>query len=231
MKIGIVGAMAQEVEILQSLMKNKQEKKLATCTIYEGQIGQHNIALLQSGIGKSAAAMGTTALILTCQPDCIINTGSAGGLNPQLNIGDIIVSDYVSYHDADVTAFGYAKGQLPACPEKFSADKKLINTVAEVVHEQGKNAVIGLVCSGDQFINGQETIARIRQDFPAVAAVEMEAAAIAHICYAFNLPFVVIRAISDVADKESHISFDEFLPIAVKQSSQIVLATLEKLVN
>ncbi|OBW92874.1 5'-methylthioadenosine/S-adenosylhomocysteine nucleosidase [Gallibacterium salpingitidis] len=231
MKIGIVGAMAQEVEILQGLMQNKQVKQLATCTIYEGKIGQHDVALLQSGIGKSAAAMGTTALILTCQPDCIINTGSAGGLNPQLNIGDIIISDQVCYHDADVTAFGYAKGQLPACPEKFSADQKLIDAVTAAVTEQGQNAVIGLVCSGDQFINGEDAIARIRQDFPTVAAVEMEAAAIAHICYAFKVPFVVIRAISDVADKQSHMSFDEFLPIAVKHSSKIVLATLEKLVN
>ena len=230
MKIGIVGAMVQEVEILQNLMKNKRINKLATCTIYEGEIGRHQVALLQSGIDKTAAAMGTTALILTCQPDCIINTGSAGGLNPQLNIGDIIISDKVCYHDADVTAFGYAKGQLPACPEKFMADAKLIETVNTVVTEQAQNAVIGLVCSGDQFINGAEMIAQIRQDFPEVAAVEMEAAAIAHTCYAFNVPFVVIRAISDVADKESHISFDEFLPTAVKQSSKIVLAVLEKLV-
>lgn len=89
--------------------------------------------------------------------------------------------------------------------------------------------MLGLVCSGDLFVNGKATIDHIRQDFPQVAAVEMEAAAIAQVCHAFDVPFVVVRAISDVADKASHLSFDEFLPLAAEKSSTIVLEMINSL--
>jgi adenosylhomocysteine nucleosidase len=174
-----------------------------------------------------AAAVGTTLLLQIAKPEMVINTGSAGGLNSKLNVGDIVISSEVRHHDADVTAFGYEKGQLPANPAAFIADRELIELAISEVEKNGLNAVAGLICSGDQFINGAENLARIRADFPTVAAVEMEAAAIAQVCHAFDLPFVVVRAISDVADKESHLSFDEFLPLAAKQSSKIVLAMLE----
>ncbi|AWX14489.1 5'-methylthioadenosine/S-adenosylhomocysteine nucleosidase [Mergibacter septicus] len=229
MAIGIVGAMAQEVEILRSLIEDCRTTEIAGSKIFQGKINGKDVALLQSGIGKVAAAAGTTALILTAKPSCIINTGSAGGLATQLNIGDIVISDQVAHHDVDVTAFGYAKGQLPACPAAFHADSNLISLAKQVVTEQGHNAVEGMICSGDQFINGEKAIQRIRQDFPTAIAVEMEAAAIAQVCTAFHLPFVVVRAISDVADKVSHLSFDEFLPLAAKNSSSIVLSMLAKL--
>ena len=131
MKIGIVGAMAQEVEILVNLMTDKIVTKLASGTIYEGNIQGKQVALLQSGIGKVAAAMGTTALLQLTQPDLVINTGSAGGVAEGLNIGDVIVSTETQYHDADVTAFGYAKGQLPACPVSFVSDTKLVELIED----------------------------------------------------------------------------------------------------
>ena len=109
----------------------------------------------------------------------------------------------------------------------------LIPNLVEVAKKQaeklGLNAVSGLICSGDAFINGAEKIAQIRANFPQVAAVEMEAAAIAQVCHAMNMPFVVVRAISDVADKESHLSFDEFLPLAAEKSSEMVLEMLNNL--
>ena len=126
MKIGIVGAMAQEVDILVNLMTDKNVTKLAACTIYEGNIQGKQVALLQSGIGKVAAAMGTTALLQLTKPDIVINTGSAGGVAEGLSVGDVIVSTETQYHDADVTAFGYAKGQLPACPVTFVSDAALV---------------------------------------------------------------------------------------------------------
>lgn len=229
MTIGIVGAMAQEVEILRSLMDDCHTIDIAGSKIFQGKINGKSVALLQSGIGKVAVATGTTALILTAKPSCIINTGSAGGLASTLNIGDIVISDQVAYHDVDVTAFGYAKGQLPACPATFIADLKLVELAKQTATEQHHHAVEGLICSGDQFINGEQSINRIKQDFPTVVAVEMEAAAIAQVCTAFHLPFVVVRAISDVADKESHLSFDEFLPVAAKNSSAMIVSMLEKL--
>lgn len=226
LKIGIIGAMAQEVEILRNLMVEAKVIEIACCKIYDGKINNTQVALLQSGIGKVAAAVGTALLLELTKPDVIINTGSAGGLDANLNVGDIVISTEVRHHDADVTAFGYEKGQLPANPAAFLPNEQLVSVALKETQTAGFNAVSGLICSGDVFVNGAEKIAQIRQDFPNVAAVEMEAAAIAQVCHAFNVPFVVVRAISDVADKESHLSFDEFLPLAAKNSSEIVVAML-----
>ncbi|MDP0057703.1 5'-methylthioadenosine/S-adenosylhomocysteine nucleosidase [Glaesserella parasuis] len=226
MKIGIIGAMAQEVEILLSYMAEPKLTEIAGCKIYEGKINNTDIALLQSGIGKTAAAMGTALLLQLTKPEMVINTGSAGGLDANLNVGDIVISTEVRHHDVDVTAFGYEKGQLPANPAAFMANEQLAQIAIKETEKAGFNAVSGLICSGDLFVNGNDMIARIRNDFPSVKAVEMEAASIAQVCYAFQVPFVVVRAISDVADKESHLSFDEFLPLAAEKSSEIVLAML-----
>ena len=229
MKIGIIGAMEQEVATLRERIEGCQTLSLAGCEIYTGKMNDVDVALLKSGIGKVAAAIGTTLLLEHCKPDVVINTGSAGGLDPRLNVGDIVVSTEVRYHDADVTAFGYEPGQMALCPPAFIADAKLIETTEQCVKALDMNAVRGLICSGDAFINGAEPLARIKATFPTVAAVEMEAAAIGHVCYQFNVPFVVVRAISDVADKESHTSFDEFLPVAARQSSLMVSAIIAAL--
>lgn len=229
MKVGIIGAMAQEVAILLEKMNAPRLTEIAGIKIYEGSIEGVEVALLQSGIGKTAAAVGTTLLLQTAKPDLVINTGSAGGLDSKLNVGDIVISSEVRHHDVDVTAFGYEKGQLPSNPPAFIADAKLAALAASETEKAGFNAVSGLICSGDLFVNGADMIARIRSDFPTVAAVEMEAASIAQVCHAFNVPFVVVRAISDVADKASHLSFDEFLPLAADKSSTIVSAMLKTL--
>ncbi|OOF61459.1 5'-methylthioadenosine/adenosylhomocysteine nucleosidase [Rodentibacter pneumotropicus] len=229
MKIGIVGAMAQEVEILKGLMADKIEKKVASAVIFEGKINGKSVALLQSGIGKVAAAIGTTALLQSAKPNVVINTGSAGGVVKGLKVGDIVISDETSYHDVDVTAFGYEKGQLPANPAAFLSDAKLADLAQKIAEEQGQSVKRGLICSGDSFINSEDKIAEIKADFPNVTAVEMEAAAIAQVCHAFNVPFVVVRAISDGGDGEATLSFEEFLPLAAKQSSALVLGMLDKL--
>ncbi|AZK63791.1 5'-methylthioadenosine/S-adenosylhomocysteine nucleosidase [Pectobacterium versatile] len=229
MKVGIIGAMEQEVTLLRDRIENRQTFQRAGCEIYTGQINGVEVALLKSGIGKVSAALGTTLLLEHSKPDVVINTGSAGGLAPTLNVGDIVVSDEVRYHDADVTAFGYEPGQMAGCPAAFLADEKLIALAQEAIAELQLNAVRGLVVSGDAFINGAEPLARIRTTFPKAIAVEMEATAIAHVCHQFAVPFVVVRAISDVADKASHLSFDEFLSVAAQQSTRMVEAILAKL--
>ncbi|MFQ1022715.1 5'-methylthioadenosine/adenosylhomocysteine nucleosidase [Avibacterium paragallinarum] len=229
MKIGIVGAMAQEVATLSSQMENKTTTQIGGATIYQGKINGKEVALLQSGIGKVAAAMGTTALLQLAQPDVIINTGSAGGVAQGLKVGDVVISTQTAHHDADVTAFGYEKGQLPACPARFNSDEKLTALALQVAQAQGQNVHQGLICSGDSFIHGGEALTQIKHDFPDVIAVEMEAAAIAQVCHAFNVPFVVVRAISDGGDGKASISFEEFLPLAAKQSSAMVLAMIDKL--
>ena len=228
-KIAIIGAMPQEVEILFGLMLEPKTTEIANCKIFEGKINNRPVAVLQSGIGKVAAAMSTTLLIQEFKPDMIINTGSAGGLDPNLNVGDVIISTDVRHHDVDVTAFGYEKGQLPANPAAFLPNEQLVEVAKKQAEKLGLNAVSGLICSGDAFINGVEKINQIRADFPQVVAVEMEAAAIAQVCHAMQIPFVIVRAISDVADKESHLSFDEFLPLAAEKSSEMVLEMLNNL--
>ena len=222
MKVGIIGAMEQEVTLLRDKIENRQTLTLAGCEIYTGTLNGVEVALLKSGIGKVAAALGTTLLLQLCKPDVVINTGSAGGLAPTLKVGDIVVSDEVRYHDADVTAFGYEPGQMASCPAAFVADDKLIAAAERVIKQLDLNAVRGLVVSGDTFINGAAPLERIRTTFPQAIAVEMEATAIGHVCHQFKVPFVVVRAISDVADQESHLSFDEFLSVAAKQSSLMV---------
>ncbi|MFZ4210483.1 5'-methylthioadenosine/S-adenosylhomocysteine nucleosidase [Pantoea sp. X85] len=222
MKVGIIGAMEQEVTLLRDKIENRQTLTLAGCEIYTGTLNGVEVALLKSGIGKVAAALGTTLLLQLCKPDVVINTGSAGGLAPTLKVGDIVVSDEVRYHDADVTAFGYEPGQMASCPAAFVADDKLIAAAERVIKQLDLNAVRGLVVSGDAFINGAAPLERIRTTFPQAIAVEMEATAIGHVCHQFKVPFVVVRAISDVADQESHLSFDEFLSVAAKQSSLMV---------
>ncbi|EOC0210238.1 5'-methylthioadenosine/S-adenosylhomocysteine nucleosidase [Cronobacter dublinensis] len=229
MKAGIIGAMEEEVTLLRDKIDNRQTLNIAGCEIYTGTLNGVDVALLKSGIGKVSAAMGATLLLEHCKPDVVINTGSAGGLAASLKVGDIVVSDEVRYHDADVTAFGYEYGQMAGCPAAFKADEKLIAAAQATIEQLNLHAVRGLVVSGDAFINGSVNLAKIRHNFPQAIAVEMEATAIGHVCHNFGVPFVVVRAISDVADQQSHLSFEEFLAVAAKQSSLMVETLLTSL--
>ncbi|NGZ13034.1 5'-methylthioadenosine/S-adenosylhomocysteine nucleosidase [Vibrio aestuarianus] len=230
MKIGIIGAMEQEVAILKNAINNVQQVSKAGCTYFIGQIHGVDVVLLQSGIGKVAAAIGTTILLEEYQPDVVINTGSAGGFDASLTMGDVVISSEVRHHDADVTAFGYEMGQMAGQPAAFKADETLMNIAEKALTQmEDKHAVRGLICTGDAFVCTAERQAFIRQHFPSVIAVEMEASAVAQTCHQFNVPFVVVRAISDVADKESPMSFDEFLPLASQSSSEMVIKMVELL--
>ncbi|EKO3376956.1 5'-methylthioadenosine/S-adenosylhomocysteine nucleosidase [Vibrio fluvialis] len=230
MKIGIIGAMQQEVAILKDALDNCQEVSKGGCTYYSGQLHGVDVVLLQSGIGKVAAAIGTAILLDEYQPDVVINTGSAGGFDATLNVGDVVISTEVRHHDADVTAFGYEIGQMAGQPAAFKADEQLMAVAEKALEAMAdKHAVRGLICTGDAFVCTAERQAFIRSHFPSVIAVEMEASAIAQACHQFQVPFVVVRAISDVADKESPMSFDEFLPLAAKSSSEMVSKMVELL--
>lgn len=230
MKIGIIGAMEQEVSILKQAIENCQEVQKAGCTFFSGQLNGVDVVLLQSGIGKVAAAVGTTILLSEYQPDVVINTGSAGGFDSSLNLGDVVISTEVRHHDADVTAFGYEIGQMAQQPAAFLADANLMDVAEKALDQmEDKHAVRGLICTGDAFVCTAERQEFIRKHFPSVIAVEMEASAIAQTCHQFNVPFVVVRAISDVADKEASMSFDEFLPLAAKSSSEMVIKMVELL--
>lgn len=231
MKIAIVAAMEEEVQILREKMTERRVENHFGMDFYLGQLAGREVVLLKSGIGKVAAATSTTLLLSRYEINAVINTGSAGGLNPSLNIGDILVSTDVTYHDANVTVFGYQQGQMPNCPVTFPASKDYQQLAMESIFEHQIKGISGLICSGDTFVKGDKQLHYIRKNFPQAIAVEMEAAAIGHVCWLLGVPFVVVRAVSDVADKKSAISFEQFLPIAAKHSSLIVETMLHRLIS
>jgi len=230
MKAGIIGAMEPEVAILKAKLANCEVSSHAGYTFYQGQLEGNDVVIVQSGIGKVAAALATAILIDKFQPNYVVNTGSAGGFDTALRVGDIVVSSEVRYHDVDVTAFGYEIGQLPANPAAYIPHELLVSAAKAGIDElDGIQTMIGLITTGDTFMTKDDDIAKARKNFPTMAAVEMEGAAIAHTCHQFNIPFVIIRSLSDIAGKESPTSFDEYLETASVNSSKLVVSMLNAL--
>ncbi|WP_437272657.1 5'-methylthioadenosine/S-adenosylhomocysteine nucleosidase [Staphylococcus succinus] len=227
--IGIIGAMEEEVAILKDKLIELEEINIAHVIFYKGKLQGKEVVLTQSGIGKVNVAISTTLLIEKFKPELIINTGSAGALDTSLNVGDIVVSDMVSYHDADARAFGYQLGQIPQMPAQFTADKQLYDKAIIAINEQNLVAKTGLIVSGDSFIGTSEQRLQIKTNFPQAMAAEMEATAIAQTCYQFNLPFIITRAISDLADGDAGITFEAFLEKAAISSSKIVESLIKSI--
>jgi adenosylhomocysteine nucleosidase len=228
--IGIIGAMEDEVSLLRKAMENQEIQKTGVFEFYTGDLMGKPVALLRCGVGKVNAAVGCALLIQNFRPSLVINTGSAGGVDPDLKFGDAIISDGLVYHDADLTAFNYAPGQLPGQPRIFPVPEDLIQRAEQAVDQLKEEKVLpgdfnhrrGLIGSGDVFMHEPEQIAEARRVFPALKAVEMEGAAIAHCCRLFSVPALIIRSLSDIAGVESPLVFYEFLPLASAHSSEIV---------
>ena len=221
--VAIIGAMEQEIALLQSRIAQPQHEKVAHVAITRGTLAGKPVLLAQSGIGKVNAAITTTILLEKYQAACVINTGSAGGLQGGMKQGDVVVGIQTAHHDADATAFDYVIGQLPQMPARYDSDATLVEHAARAAVAFDAAAIHrGLIVSGDQFINHPDKIARIRTHFPDALAVEMEAAAIAQTCYQFARPCVIIRALSDLADGEAEYSFETFLQMAATHSAEMV---------
>ncbi|WP_299738592.1 5'-methylthioadenosine/S-adenosylhomocysteine nucleosidase [uncultured Rossellomorea sp.] len=228
MKIAIIGAMEEEVALLRENISNPVVETIAGCEYTSGMMKDKEVILLRSGIGKVNAAMSTAVLLQHFKPDCIINTGSAGGFDPSLNVGDVVISTEVRHHDVDVTAFGYEYGQVPQLPAAFTADEKLMKTAIASVKELGDAQVVsGLIATGDSFMNDLVRVEAIRDKFTDLQAVEMEAAAIAQVAHQFHVPFVIIRSLSDIAGKESDVSFEQYLEKAALHSAKMVMSIVE----
>lgn len=225
--IGIIGAMAPEVALLGAALEGPQERVAAGMTFRLGTIEGREVVLLQCGIGKVNAGVGAALLIELFHPQAVLNTGSAGGLLSTQAFGDTVVSTGVLHHDVDVTAFGYVHGQIPGLPAVFPSDPALVALADRCL--AGVPHTTGIIGSGDVFVHDPLVIARIQARFPDLCAVEMEAAAIAQACFLTNTPFVVVRALSDIAGKESPVAFAEFLPLASQNSSRLVLEMLRNL--
>lgn len=226
MRIGIIGAMAQETKLLLSEMVNVKTEKYFHITIHSGQLKGHDVCLVQSGIGKVNSAIATALLITHEKVEAVINTGSAGSL-AGLSIGDVVISNQVAYHDVDATAFGYKVGQVPQMPAYYLADEKLVEIAKRAVQRQALRSLVGEVVSSDSFIASSEKMTMIKEHFPSALCTEMEGASIAQTCYCFSVPFVVVRAISDNADGQAQVSFDDFIIKAGEESAKMVMAMLD----
>ena len=229
MKIGIIAAMPEELVHLTQNLDKPQEVQVLGNTYYTGTIDKTEVVLVQSGIGKVMSAMSVAVLADHFQVEAIINTGSAGALAEGIAVGDVVIADKLVYHDVDVTAFGYAYGQMAGQPLYFESDKNFITRIQTNLSQLNQTWHLGLIATGDSFIAGDDKIASIKSHFPDVLAVEMEGAAIAQAAQALDLPFLVIRAMSDNANHEASISFDEFIIEAGRRSAQALLAFLKAL--
>ncbi len=222
--------MEEEVALLREKISNQEQETIAGCEFTTGSMDGAEVILLRSGIGKVNAAMSTTILLDRFKPDYVINTGSAGGFHPDLNVGDVVISSEVRHHDVDVTAFGYEYGQVPQLPAAFEANSGLVEIAEEAAKEIGSVQVVkGLIATGDSFMNDPKRVDAIRDKFLNLQAVEMEAAAIAQVSYQFGIPFVIIRSLSDIAGKESDVSFEQYLEKAALHSASLVMKIVEKL--
>ncbi|MEN1969317.1 5'-methylthioadenosine/S-adenosylhomocysteine nucleosidase [Lentibacillus sp. N15] len=229
MTIGIIGAMDEEIANLKDNMSNKQEIEIANCLFVQGQLRNKDIVLLKSGIGKVNAAMATTIMHERFAPSHVINTGSAGGFAKELEVGDVVISTQVVHHDVDATVFDYAYGQVPGMPAMYAADTALIELAVKAMEDLQIPAKTGIIATGDSFMASPERVQFVNEKFPTMLAAEMEAAAIAQVCHQYAKPFVITRALSDIAGKESSVSFDAFLEKAAQNAARLVMTMVEQL--
>lgn len=229
--IGIIGAMEVEVASLKDMMEEVRVTRRASMEFYEGILSGRKAVVVRSGIGKVNAGICAQILADVFDAEVIINTGIAGGLNKDVNIGDIVLSTDLVQHDVDAAGFGYPKGQIPQMePFSFPADDALRRLAVEACREVNPEIQVfeGRIASGDQFVSDQKVKDRIVKEFGAYAA-EMEGAAVAQAAWLNGIPFLVIRAISDKADGSAAMDYAAFEQEAVRRSVRLTLRMLEKL--
>ena len=226
--IALIGAMPEEVVIIKEKIENLQEKKIAHVSFYEGRYEGCDIVLMLSLPGKVNAAIATTLLLDHYKPEYVINIGTCGALQGDMEIGDMIVATEVRHFDVDATEFGYELGQVPQMPAVYKSDEYLQKLAAEINLPNHK-IHFGLVGTSDSFISNKELKENILSNFPTMQVVEMEAAAIAQTCYQFGTKFIVCRSISDKAEEGTRVTFDEFLQIAAINSSILTTELIKKI--
>lgn len=223
-KLGIIGAMDEEVSILKEKLEAEQVKTIASMDFHVGKLEGKDVVIVRSGIGKVNAAVCAQILISVFEVDCVINTGVAGSLRNEINIGDIVLSKDALSHDMDATGFGYEPGIIPRMEESvFKADEQLLS-IAKQVNEEVNTDIstfVGRVVSGDQFISDAEKKKYLVEKFQGYCT-EMEGAAIAQTAYLNNVPYLVIRAISDKADNSAEMDYSEFERKAIEHTVKLV---------
>lgn len=232
MKIGIIGAMDYEAALLVEQMTAETQREIAGTLYHEGELNGVSVVVVVSGIGKVNAALCAQILISEFSVTHVINTGVSGAVKDFLNVGDIVISTDLMEHDFDVTGFGgYQHGQIPRMETSvFVADLNLRNLALEASRQliTDHNVYEGRIVSGDQFVASLEKKDFLLETFDATTT-EMEGAAIGHVCYLNQKPFVIIRAMSDKADGSAHVNFETFSKAAAINAANIVMKMLEAL--
>lgn len=228
--IGIIGAMHEEIIELKNMISNLEEEKILDITFFKGTLEGKEIVLVEGGIGKVNSSVCTTLLIDRFKVDQLIFTGVAGGTNPNIEVGDIVISNELIEHDFDCTAFGMKHGEIPRMDTSiFKADKNLIKIAEKSALElfDKKNIYTGRIVSGDVFVAEPQKINWLRETFDS-ECTEMEGAAVAHVCHLFKIPFVIIRSISDKANDDAKTDFCEFVKLASKNSKNLIIEMMKR---
>jgi adenosylhomocysteine/aminodeoxyfutalosine nucleosidase len=229
-KLAIMGAMQEEIEPLLDYFKNVKTVEFANNIYYEVNYNGLDIVIAYSKIGKVFASLTATTMIEKFGCDTLLFSGVAGGINPELQIGDLIIANKLCQHDLDITAFGHPHGFVPG-GAVFVETSHSLNTIAkEVARENGLKVIEGTIATGDQFVHSNERKAFIQNTFQA-DALEMEGASVAVVCDALNVPCFILRAISDTADMDAGFDFDEFLKSSAKNSADYLIKIVNKLQN
>lgn len=228
-KYGIIAAMQEEMQEIENIMEEKKNQKIYELNFITGKINSTEVVLVEAGIGKVNASRTTQILIDNFEIDAIINVGTAGSANDELEIGDIVIGKKVVQHDFDITAFGHPKGFISNVGQYVESDSTLIEKMKQTISKMQENEFkikIGTIASGDIFCTEAKMKEKIRSKFNA-DAIEMEGAAIAQVCKLDNIPFIIIRSISDKPNGNNNITFNLFLEKASKRCAKIIKEFLE----
>lgn len=223
-KIGIVCAMKVEKVAIEEKMNNKTHETIYDLPFVIGKIGNIECVLVQSGVGKVNASRTTQILIDKYKPEAIINAGVGGSINPELNIGDVIISKEIFQHDFDITAFDHKKGYVPEVGDYIECDKNLLNNFYNVINQMEDEEFktrIGIIASGDQFYTEEIKMQEIRKEFNA-DIVDMECSAIAQVAFLDNIPFIGIRSVSDGLEKDKISTYKENVELASEIAGKIL---------
>lgn len=218
--LGIIGAMAEEVQQLKAEMEQPEIRNVAGMEFYKGKINGRDTVVVQSGIGKVNAAICAQILADCYHVDGIVNTGVAGSLRPEINIGDLVLSTDTVQYDMDCTILDYPIGQIPQMDVfAFAADERLRNQARKCCAEVNPDIGVyeGRILTGDQFVSDQTKKEWLTEMFYGYCT-EMEGGAVAQTAYRNGIPFLIVRAISDKADDSAHMDYEEFERQAIVHS-------------
>ena len=227
-KIAIMGAMPEEIEPIISKLDNLKESVYAANKYYEGTYNGKEVVVAYSKIGKVFATLTATILIEKFACDKLLFSGVAGAISSELNIGDLIIADGLCQHDLDITAFGHPFGYVPEGEVCIPTDVNLRNIAKDVAKNKNLKLLEGVIATGDQFVANSDRKEWIGKTFNA-HALEMEGASVAVVCSSLNIPFFILRAISDSADMDASFNFDEFLESSAKISADFILSMVDEI--